>query len=114
MMATRIPVDDPTLSPTPDPKALAELRQLVDALPDDIADWTYTNSTGNVVPVPAVMAFLERVGLSVYLGAISVWPGRVEFWKWLTSPCPSLAGLGGEPSTYEPYRPYLASRQEGS
>ena len=113
-MAKRIPVDDPTLSLTPDPAALVELRRLVDGLPDDLDAWQYVNAKGNLVPVPAVMAFLERVGLSAYLGAISVWPDRVEFWKWVISPCRSLAGPGGEPSTYEPYRPYLASRREGS
>ena len=111
-MATRIPTRDELVTPAPDPKALVEFRKLVDALPDALDAWQHVNAKGNVVPVPAVMAFWEKVGLSAFLGAQAVWPDRELFWKWLINPCRSLAGPGGPPTTYESYGAFLAARRE--
>lgn len=98
----------------PDPGAVKELRRLVEALPGDLTDWEYVNERGNIVPCPAVLAFLERVGLSAFLGAEAIWPNRAAFLRWATEPCRSLAGPGGPGSSYARLLPCFRTKLEES
>jgi len=95
----------------PDPAALRELYQLVAALPDDLGAWYYINGKGNTVPVPAVVRFWERVGLTAYEGARSCWPDRQAFLEWACDPHGSFVGPHGPPSRYGAMLSCLRPRQ---